>query len=115
MNPKFDLEQAGELLGKRVIVDLTVRDHDERLVERRQLFGEIQRINENEGVVLELIPSGGDYRLIPDLDQFVPLEPGAYRLEPAGETAVDPDFRFASVVHLPPPDYDGAARGSEAG
>ena len=67
------------------------------------------------GVVLALIPSGDDYRLIPDLDQFVPLQPGAYRLEPEGETAVDPDFRFASVIHLPPPEFEEPAHGGQAG
>jgi hypothetical protein len=106
MNPKYDLDQAESFCGKRVLVDILVRDHDERLVEQRQLFGEIRRINEDEGVVLRLIPSGEDYRLAPDLDQFIPMAPGRYRLEPDGETIRDPDYRYSSIVHLPPPEFE---------
>lgn len=105
MNPKFDLEGSENLLGKRVIVDTTIRNHDETLVEKRQLVGEIARINENEGIVLKLIPSGYGYHLIPDLDQLVPLAPGRYHLEPEGTVVENPEYFFSSVIHLPPPDY----------
>jgi hypothetical protein len=106
MNERFEMSRAPELIGRRVIIDLEIRTGDDKPIERRQLYGEIERISEGEGVVVRLHPSGREYRLPPALDEFEPLEPGLRRLEPGGEAIDGAEFLVRTVVHEPPPEMD---------
>jgi hypothetical protein len=106
MNERFDMSHAVELIGRRVIIDLELRTGDDRPIERRQLFGEIERVSEGEGVVVRLEPTGREYRLPPDLDTFERLAPGIRRLEPGGIAVENAEFLIHAVAHEPPPEMD---------
>ncbi len=107
MNPKFNLDHADTLIGKSILIDLTVRDYDELFIEQKKMFGQIVSVNEDRGIAVRLATSGELYYLVPDLDQIAPAPPGSYRLEPGEEIAVNPDFQTSHVVHLPPPEFEG--------
>src|SRR3712207_2723398 len=62
MNPNFSFEHPELFIGKKVIVDVITYDHNEQPVERRELYGTIVRATEGEGIVVDLEPSGGEYR-----------------------------------------------------
>lgn len=106
MNERFDMSNAAEYIGRGVIVELDIRAGDDQQVERRQLFGEIERISEGEGVVVRLSPSGREYRLPPALDEFERLTPAVRRLEPGGEAVEGAELLVRCVVHEPPPEMD---------
>ncbi len=110
MNPRFNMNEVDALIDKKVIIDLMIYDFDERFIERKQMFGEIARVSESEGVVVRLHSSGHEYILPPDVDDFRRLEPGTYTLDPTGDVVVDPDFGTSIIVHLPPPEYSGPIR-----
>src|SRR5690349_7243631 len=107
MNPKFNMNGIDSLVGRHLIIEVTVRDYDETLVERRQLHGTVTRVSEGEGIVVKLQPSGNEYMLPPDLDEFEVLPPGRYALESTGEWIENPDLATSLLVHLPPPDFEG--------
>jgi hypothetical protein len=104
MNEKFNLEKIDAIVGRHVVIDLTTFDHNEELLDRKQLYGVVKEVTEDRGAVIRLIPSEDEFILPPDLDLFEPAEPGSYRLEPSGEVVENPDFRVKSVIHNPPPE-----------
>jgi hypothetical protein len=106
MNERFDMSRAPEFIGRRVIIELEIRGGDDRPIERRQLYGEIERISEGEGMVVRLSPSGREYRLPPDLGELEPLEPGVRRLEPGGIAVDGAEYLVRALAHEPPPEMD---------
>ena len=81
-----------ELIGKRVLVGLTIQDHNGKLIERRQFLGTIVRADEEEGVVLTMAGSTEEFRLPPNPGAFRKAEKGEYRMRSTGERVVNPDF-----------------------
>ena len=97
------LTDAGveDLLGKRVIVGITVQTHDGHLVHRDQYEGRIVRANATEGVVLQA-PSGEELNLPPDLRAFAAARRGEYRFRSSGHVVRDPDLQTTWTRTLPP-------------
>ena len=106
MNERFDVTRAAEYLGRGVIIDLEIKGRTDETIERRQLYGEIERISEGEGVVVRLSPSGREYRLPPMLEDFERLTPGVHTLEPGGVAVEGAELLVRCVVHEPPPEMD---------
>lgn len=111
MNPQHNSENIETLLGKHILIDVTVRAHDETLLERRQAHGDVIRVSPNEGVVVKLSDVDNEMALPPDMDRFEPLEPGRYPLGTEGAAAENPDFRIDLTVHMPPPEFEGRVKG----
>ena len=107
MNPNFNFDHAEKIVGKSILIDLTVRDHDERFIEKKMMFGWIVEANQDQGIAVKLEPSGEIYHLVPDLDQLEAPPPGEYRMEPGDQIALNPELRATQVVHLPPPEFEG--------
>ena len=103
MNEKFNLENIEAIVGKWVLIDMTTLDHNEEMLDHRQMYGEIREVTEGRGAVVRLIPSGDEFILTPDLDLFEPVAPGSYKLEPSGDIVESPDFMVRSIIHNPPP------------
>lgn len=81
-------------IGRDVIIGLTsfeVCGDEVKFVEKKQLYGIINRINYKEGIVVKL---GGDdeYAIPPDLTMLQSAAPGEYRLRSTGKVVVDPAF-----------------------
>lgn len=89
----MDLDEARivQVLGKRLLVGITRLRPDGEVESLEQFHGIIDRVNVDEGLVLQL-PSGEERSLPPDLAALEIAEPGEYRLRCTGELIVDPDF-----------------------
>jgi hypothetical protein len=87
--PPFDVQIAGQLIGKRVLIGLTYVENgqDDRY---EQKHGVVEDVSD-EGVAIRL-SDGGTYWLPPDLRPWQAAPPGEYRLRSTGEVVVDPDF-----------------------
>lgn len=78
------------MIGRRLLVGITLRDGAGTLLERRQFHGTV--IDVAEGVVvLEHGPDGARVLLPADPDAYELARAGTYRL-PSGEVLVDPDY-----------------------
>jgi hypothetical protein len=80
-----------EYIGKTVLIGMTYRDHEENFIEQKQLYGRIDRINQTEGMVIDL-ETGEEFKLPPDPNKLQPAAKGEYFLKTTGETVIDPDF-----------------------
>jgi hypothetical protein len=99
----YNPERAKAVTGKSVIVGITVLDHDERVVSRTEMHGEIVRVSEAEGIVIQLAGSDETYALPPDTDALKDASPGSYTFRSTGEIVVDPDLMTTWTVRPPPP------------
>jgi hypothetical protein len=83
--------KAEFMIGKSLVVGITVLSHDGGLVEHRQSHGQIRQVR-RDGVIIELARDGESQTLPPDLRGFDEAAPGEYRLRSTGEVVRDPDF-----------------------
>lgn len=103
----YDPAKAAELVGKRVLVGLTTQDRNGRLIERRQFLGVVQRVSEDEGVVLTMSGSSEEFHLPADTNAFRKAEKGEYRMRASGERVVNPDYLTSWTMTARP--YTGEA------
>ena len=106
MNWKLDQELAASYIGKHLLIGVTYLDHDKSLIEQKQFHGIIERINEQEGIVLRLFDSDEEYKLPPDLNSLHAAPKGEYRLRATGEIVVDPDLLTTWTITKPKPEDD---------
>jgi len=90
--PLINQSVAKQMLNKTIITGITYMNEEDELVERKQFFGTIVRINEKEGVVIKLANSSEEISVPPQLDNIEKAKPGEYRLKSTGEVIVDPDY-----------------------
>ena len=88
----MDAEHAASFIGKHLLIGMTYLDSEDNLIEQKQFHGKIVRINECEGIVIQLSNSSEEYMLPPDLDSLRAAPKGEYRLRSTGEVVVDPDL-----------------------
>jgi hypothetical protein len=90
--PHWNYALAEKLHGSTVLVGLTINEPDRP--RQQQFYGTVMSAGPEEGVVLRLEGrrSGEVYTLPPDLEAFLPAEPGSYELRETGELVVDPDY-----------------------
>ena len=100
-NQHINQEQAAAMIGKSVIIGLTIHDRDDNEVDRVQLHGETLRINQEEGVVVKLLPSGVEYNMPAVLGAFEEAPPGDYQFQNSGEIITNPDLMTSWVVYEP--------------
>lgn len=91
-----------ELLGKSVLVDITLLDHKDELLSEHQFHGRVDSLD--DGLVHFRPGSGEGFFLPPHPSAFVKARPGKYRLRSTGEVVVDPDFIASWTIRGPAPD-----------
>ncbi|SRR6266480_5059619 len=103
--PAWDSALAASLVGKYVLIGLTYCDHNDKLIEQKQIHGMIIKADAKDGfaVKLEGQKAGEIYWLPPDPRAFQDARPGEYRLRSTGEIVVDPDFVSNWTINRPPP------------
>jgi hypothetical protein len=89
-----------DLIGKRVIIGITRRSHDEKILAVDQLHGVVTSMDD---VIHVRLASGKDFTLPPAPETFQKAAPGHYRLRSTGEVVVDPDFTSSWSVIAPKP------------
>lgn len=94
--PEFESDLAEAMLNKHVFIVISYYAHGddahEHLLQQKEFHGPITRINEREGIVVKLQPSGEEYKLPPDFRIFRLAPPGQYHVESTGEVVESPDF-----------------------
>ena len=97
-------EQLQGLVGRRLLVGITVRDIAGAIRERRQFYGTVTDVA--DGVVVlrhdDGTAEGREVLLPADPHAYSPAPPGTYRL-PSGVVVTDPDYLSTWDV-LPGPD-----------
>jgi len=101
---KLDQDMVASYIGKHVLIGMTYLDNDESVIEQQQFHGIIDRINEQEGIVVRLQSSNEEYRMPPDLNALHVAPKGEYRLRGTGEIVVDPDLLTTWTVTKPKPE-----------
>ena len=97
--PTLDDAKAEEMIGKVVLVGVTRYGGDRQEKGLEQNAGTVLRISADEGVVLADENDGHERYLPPMLDQYLPAEPGEYRMRNSGMIVVDPDYLTAWDLH----------------
>ncbi len=92
--------EAGEILGKTVLVGLTYMTADGRVREREQLHGVVVSADEELGIEIRQA-SGEIFTLPPAFDSFEPADPGEYTLRSTGEVISDPDLLCSWTITEP--------------
>ena len=92
--PPYDAAKAASLLGKIVLVGVTVEDKRGELRRQEQYFGRVTDVDPRHGITIALMGAreGETKNLTPHPDVFEAASPGTYRLRPTGETIVDPAY-----------------------
>lgn len=97
----YNAERLPTLLGRSLLIGITVVTHEGEPVERQQLFGRIRGIERPFGLVVEL----SDGRLLDLPPTFSLLEearPGEYRLRSSNIVVEDPDLVSVLTLSLAP-------------
>jgi len=97
----YNESDAQALIGKRVLVGLTHRNQADEVVGYEQFHGEIIRVSESQGIIVQVHNSSEERWLPPDLSRLEAASPGNYRLKSTGEVVVDPDFLATWTVYPP--------------
>src|SRR6185436_12026224 len=92
--PRFDAAAAGELIGKYVLVGITVEDKRGQIKRQEQFHGTVVSADAHVGIVLMLqgTREGEKKTLPPATTVFEPAPKGTYTLRTTGENVDDPDF-----------------------
>ena len=101
--PPFDHSFAQELLGKHVLVGITIQDRRGEFRRREQFHGTVVSVSEQAGIVLSLLGTrAGESKTLPPMTGvFEPALPGTYSLKETGEEVVDPAFTCTWVLTQP--------------
>ena len=78
------------IIGKRVLIGAGWVDANDEVVERKQLFGTIQFVND-EAIGVKLV-DGSTFELPPYVNALQPAEKGEYSLSGTSEVVRDPDY-----------------------
>jgi|GEM_PF-3314603 len=106
MTQYFDRERADGMIGKHLIIGLTIHDAFDTVVDRVQLHGTIIRVTQDEGVVVRLLPSGVEHAMPAILSAYEAAPPGDYHFQNTGEVVTDPDLMTTWAVYEPPEDTE---------
>jgi hypothetical protein len=101
--PSFDQVFARELIGKYVLVGITVQDKRGKFKRREQFHGRVVSANEQSGIVLSLLGMrAGEFKTLPPMTEVFESAPsGTYSLKDTGEEVVDPDFMCTWMLTQP--------------
>ena len=101
--PPFDSAFARELIGKYVLVGVTVEDRRGETRRQEQFHGTVVSATAESGInlVLRGLREGEVKCLPPATHVFSAAPPGSYSLRSTGETVVNPDFTSQWVLVQP--------------
>jgi hypothetical protein len=103
--PAWDANLARALVGKVLLVGLTIESAGATAPQQHQFYGTVISADRRKGIALSLLGnrSGESYNLPPDTRAVQVAAAGTYRLRATGEVVVDPDFTAAFSVSRPAP------------
>lgn len=96
----MDESLIAEMIGKVVLVGVTVRSRKEEIIGQEQYFGTVLRISERDGLIIRRGDTGEELWLPPAIHLYEPAKPGEYRLRSTGQIVSNPDY-VASFTKYP--------------
>lgn len=101
--PPFDHAFARELIGKHVLVGITIQDKRGEFKRREQFHGTVLSAQEQSGIVLSLLGArAGELKTLPPMTEvYEPAPRGTYALKDTSEEIVDPDYTCMWTVTQP--------------
>jgi len=90
----FDAALAHDLVGKYVLVGVTVEDRRGQFRRQEEFHGTVVSADSSAGITLALRGRrDSEMKVLPPATNvFRPAEPGIYKLRSSGEEVLDPDF-----------------------
>jgi len=90
----FDETVARDLIGKHVLVGITVEDRHGEFRRQEEFHGTVVSADRTAGITLALrgLRESEIRKLPPATNAFRPARPGIYRLRSSGEEVLDPDL-----------------------
>jgi len=101
--PQFDQAFANAMIGKRILVGITIEDKRGQFKRHEQFHGQVVSASEEKGILLELQGTriGETKWLPPATNYYEKASPGVYSLRSTGETVKDPDFTCTWLLIQP--------------
>lgn len=97
----WDQDLADDLIGSSLLVGLTYVDNEGAFLGRHQLFGIVETVDAEDGIVIRTRDEGERFTVAPLLDAIEVGERGLYRLADQDRTVEDPDFTALFTVTAP--------------
>ena len=85
------MKNIDSLLGKILLIGITVLDDNEELISQIQVYGPVIRSNA-DGIVVRRNQTQNEFTIPPDFENLTTAKPGEYKLRSTGETVIDPDY-----------------------
>lgn len=97
----YDPAFASALLGKVVLAGLTYRNRRGEVESVEQVFGVVESVDPEEGIILRLggERGGETFCLPPVTNKFEKAAPGEYHLKTRREVVSNPDWLVVWTVH----------------
>jgi hypothetical protein len=101
--PEFDHEFANAMVGKRILVGVTIEDRRGEFKRQEQFHGLVVEASQEQGFLLELQGTrvGETKWLPPATNYYKSAAPGIYNLRSTGESVADPDFTCTWLLIQP--------------
>ena len=99
--PPWDDQQARQLVGRHILIGVTKKSADGKVIEQQQMHGLIDQVDERKGIGVRLAGSAEMYWMPPHLEAIRVAPPGEYRLRATGEVVVNPDLMATWTVTSP--------------
>ena len=102
--PAWDETLAARIIGKTLLVGITLTDPDGSVAEDSEFHGIIIAADRRRGIAIACQGAnlGRRCTMPPVLEALEPAEPGTYRLRTTAETLVDPDYTMMWTVSRRP-------------
>ena len=92
------MKEKSKLIGKHLLIGITVLDEKDKHYKYIQVHGEITRVTD-KAVVIFRKDTKTEFQIPPALDNIFPAEPGEYHLQKTNEVVVNPDFTSAWTIY----------------
>ncbi len=91
---EFDKEFAKKLLGRSILIGVSVLNRDGAIESQQQMHGLVKSASETDGILILLNGSfeGHEWKMPPDTSCIKVAEPGEYNLKATGEKIKNPDY-----------------------
>lgn len=101
--PSFDTAFAAELVGKYVLIGITVESKSGEFKRQEQFHGMVEIADPDRGIKIALrgVREGQDKWLPPATHVFEVAAKGVYTLHETGESVEDPDFIVTWLLQQP--------------
>jgi hypothetical protein len=97
----WDQDLADDLIGSSLLVGLTYVDPEGALLGRRQIFGIVETVDAETGIVIRTGEGDEPFTIAPLLDAIEVGEPGLYQLADQDRIVENPDFTALFTVTEP--------------